>query len=169
MVANAEARYKPPGDKEAYEVAYNEAVRSLGYQRTSLDALRTRVGYLLSAATIATSFLGGLALRDATADLGAWIGIGLFVIFGALALRVLWPRAEGAGGFTASPTMVVEMIESADPTPSVGALYRDLALYADEAYQLNEANHVKPLTDFFRAASVVLLLEIIAWVVALSV
>ncbi len=100
--------------------------------------------------------------------MGAWIGIGLFVIFGALALRVLWPRAEGAEGFTASPTLLVEIIESSTPPPTPAMLYRDLAIYGEEAYQVNEERHVKPLTDYFRAAIVVLLLEIVAWVVTLA-
>jgi hypothetical protein len=33
-----------------YELAYNEAVRALAEQRSSLEALRTRAGILLSAA-----------------------------------------------------------------------------------------------------------------------
>jgi hypothetical protein len=82
-----------------YEVVYREAVRALDFQRNAFDALRARVGYLLSAATIATSFLGGLALRDHS-DEGSWIAIGLFVGFGAFALRLLWPRAEGAEAST---------------------------------------------------------------------
>jgi hypothetical protein len=155
------------GDKEGYLIAYNEAIRSLDFQRAALDALRTRVGYLLSAATIATSFLGGLALRNA--DAGVWVGIVLFVVFGALSLRVLWPRAEGAEGFTAQPSQLIEWIESYDPVPTVATLYHDLALYAEDAYQNNEARHVKPLTDYFRAAIIVLLLEIVAWVIDVSV
>jgi hypothetical protein len=69
-------------NRERYEVAYREAVRALDYQRSAIDALRTRVGYLVSAAAIATSFLGGLALEDG-ASVGGWVAIGLFVAFGA--------------------------------------------------------------------------------------
>ena len=86
---------------------YDEAIRALDIQRPAFDALRTRVGFLLSAAAIATSFLGGLALR-AGSDAGAWVGIALFSAFGVVALRILWPRAEGAGGFTARPSLVIQ-------------------------------------------------------------
>jgi hypothetical protein len=58
-----------------YEVVYREAIRALDLQRNAFDTLRARVGFLLSAATIATSFLGGLALRDRS-DAGSWIALG---------------------------------------------------------------------------------------------
>jgi hypothetical protein len=153
-----------------YEVVYREAVRALDFQRNAFDALRARVGYLLSAATIATSFLGGLALRDHS-DEGSWIAIGLFVGFGAFALRLLWPRAEGAEGFTATPSIVInEYLEPEDGEPSeVGVIYRDLALFAEEAHDLNRDTHFKPLTNYFRFAITLLTAEIVAWVVDLAI
>jgi len=69
--------------ERAYRVVYDEAIRALDLQRAAFDSLRTRVGFLLSAAAIATSFLGGLALRTGS-DVGAWIGIALFAIFGGV-------------------------------------------------------------------------------------
>jgi hypothetical protein len=153
-----------------YEVVYHEGIRALDFQRNSFDTLRERVGFLLSAATIATSFLGGLALRDHS-DAGSWIAIGLFVGFGAFALRLLWPRAEGAEGFTATPSIVIsEYLEPEEGEPSeIGVIFRDLALFAEEAHDLNRDNHLKPLTNYFRVAITLLTAEIVAWVVDLAI
>lgn len=153
-------------NRERYEVAYREAVRALDYQRSAIGALRTRVGYLVSAAAIATSFLGGLALEDG-ASVGGWVAIGLFVAFGAVGAKILWPRAEGAEGFTAKPSVLIETIDAADES-KIGTIYRDLALYAEEAHDLNNDRHVKPLTDWFRAAILLLMAEISAWVIDLA-
>jgi len=153
-----------------YEVVYREAIRALDLQRNAFDALRSRVGFLLSAAAIATSFLGGLALRDRS-DTGSWIAIFLFVAFGAFALRLLWPRAEGAEGFTATPSLVIsQYLEVEDEQNSdLGTIYRDLALFAEEAHDFNRDEHLNPLTNYFRAAITLLTAEIVAWVVDLAI
>ncbi len=155
---------------EAYELVYREAVRALDLQRGAFDTLRARVGFLLSAATIATSFLGGLALQERS-DAGSWIAIGLFVAFGATALRLLWPRLEGAEGFSATPSIVIgEYLEpdEGEACP-LSVIYRDLALFAEEAHDFNRDTHLKPLTNYFRAAITLLTAEIVAWIVALAV
>jgi hypothetical protein len=154
-----------------YEVVYREAIRALDLQRQAFDALRARVGFLLSAAAISTSFLGGLVLRSKP-NFGTWIAIGLFILFGAVALRILWPRAEGAAGFTATPSLVIaQYLEDEDgeerPRP-LWVMYHDLALYAEEAHDLNEEAHLKPLTNYFRAAILLLTAEIAAWVIDLA-
>lgn len=157
--------------ERAYEVVYTEAIRALDLQRVAFDALRARVGFLLSAATIATSFLGGLALQD-SGSVGNWVPVLLFVAFGAVSLRLLWPRAEGADGFTATPSIIIgEYLEregDAEPA-SLKELYRDLALFAEEAHNRNRDAHLAPLTNFFRIAIVLLTAEIVAWVVDLGV
>lgn len=154
----------------AYEVIYREAIRALDLQRNSFDALRARVGFLLSAATIATSFLGGLALRT-RGDAGSWTAIGLFAAFGAASLRLLWPRLEGAEGFSATPSIVIsEYLEPEDGEPKeLSTMYRDLALFAEETHDFNRDNHLKPLTNWFRIAITLLTAEIVAWVVDLAV
>ena len=53
-----------PERSAAYELAYQEGVRALDEQRVVIDAFRTRAGLLLSAAAIATSFLGRAALQE---------------------------------------------------------------------------------------------------------
>jgi hypothetical protein len=153
-------------DVRGYELAHREALRALDYQRAALDALRSRVGLLLSAGAIATSFLGGQALRT-EANAWAWTAIVFFVVFGAVALRILWPRAEGAEGFTAVPSgMIAEFLEG-ETRHSLPKIYRELALHAEAAHDLNRDRHFGPLTWYFRAAISLLMAEIVLWVVAL--
>jgi hypothetical protein len=52
------AATRPPPD-EGYLLAFEEGARGLARQEAQLDAMRSRAGILLSAAAIATSFLGG--------------------------------------------------------------------------------------------------------------
>ena len=58
------------GADAAYELAYDEAVAAVSTQQAVIDAFRSRAGLLLSGAAIATSFLGGQALRSG--DPGTW-------------------------------------------------------------------------------------------------
>jgi hypothetical protein len=155
-------------DKDrAYEAVYKEAVRALDLQRAALDVMRTRVGFLMSAATIATSFLGGLALKD-RAGIGGWVAIVLFAGFGGVALRILWPRAEGADGFTASASETIDGYIEGAQAFTLGEMYRDLALYAEVYHNGNRDRHLVPLTRDFRIAISLLALEILAWVVDLA-
>jgi hypothetical protein len=156
--------------ERGYEIVYNEAIRALDLQRGSFDALRARVGFLLSAATLATSFLGGLALRAHRPDVGSWVAIGLFGAFGALALRILWPRAEGADGFTVIPSIVMsDYLEPPDgEIRPPWTLYRDLALMAEDAHDVNLDSHLRPVTRWFRASTVLLIAEVATWIVDLA-
>jgi hypothetical protein len=56
---------KTAPDPELITLVYNEAMRALSEQSSALDGLRTRAGLILTAASIASSFLGGLALQQA--------------------------------------------------------------------------------------------------------
>jgi hypothetical protein len=154
-------------DIPSYELVYREAIRALDFQRAALDALRTRAGILLSGGAVATSFFGGVALRDEVSNWD-WLAVFLFIAFGLLVLRVLWPQAEGAEGFTATPSIVIANYLEGEEKFEVGNIYRDLALYAEEAHDHNRDHHLAPLTWFFRIATVTLVVEIVAWVVAIA-
>ena len=144
-------------------IVYDEALRALNLQRESLEALRTRAGILLSAGAVSTSFLGGATLRE---TVRAWFATGLFVVFGALVLRVLWPQAEGSHGFTVPPSAATAYLS--DERASTTRVYLDLALYLEEAYELNQRRHIVPLTRTFRIATLAVVGDTVAWVVALA-
>jgi hypothetical protein len=155
-----------------YRVVYDEAIRALAMQKASFDALRSRVGFLIAAAAIATSFLGGLALDQRELHAGATVAIILFVAFGAVSLRILWPRAEGADGFTATPSLVIDQYleagDNQDEEQPLWVIYRDLGLYAEEAHDNNTRAHLAPLSSWFRWGIILLTAEIVVWVVDLA-
>jgi hypothetical protein len=83
------------------QLAYDEAVRAIDSQASTLESLRSRAGTLLSAASLVTGFLGGLALASPTLVSGevvrgkvgvpAWFAIGAFIGVAVFALLILLP------------------------------------------------------------------------------
>ena len=133
-------------------------------QQANLDNLRARVGILLSAATIATSFLGGLALDGGrTLLLFGYVAIGLFVTHIALGLYILWPR--GWKFQTSAELMVKNWIERHDVDED--QLRRVLAVRADRHHSRQGA-HLDWLWNAYAAAIVVLAAEIGAWLAELG-
>ena len=148
-----------------YALAFEEGVRGLARQEVQLDGIRSRAGILLSAAAIATSFLGGRALEDHGPMFWTWAAIACFAGLAAGALVILWPRRDWA--FSASPGSIIGLyLERDDPWPPA-AMHRELALHMDGAYELNRTR-LDHLTWAFRAASVFLVLEVGAWVVNIA-
>ncbi len=73
-------------------LAYDESVRGWALQSSVLDELRSRAGVLLSAASVASAFLGALAL-EGTEEFSA-LSIAGTTAFGCVVLLcvyVLWP------------------------------------------------------------------------------
>lgn len=146
----------------AYELAYREGVRALDEQRVVIDAFRTRAGLLLSAAAIATSFLGGAALQRGTSAL-TWFAIGAFVLLGVGVVMILWPRGDWE--YAASPLRIIESYVEPDPL-DLPLIHRDLALHMDASFLMNRG-HLQTLVYLFRGCSILLVAEIVAWVVDL--
>src|SRR4051794_35626476 len=91
---------------KGYQLAYEASERALTQQQAVLDGLRTRASILISAAAIATSFLGAQALRGPPEDprthvtpepmvhVFGWLGIALFVLVGLCTVLILFPRKD---------------------------------------------------------------------------
>jgi hypothetical protein len=152
------------GRAPAYELAYTEGVRALDEQRVVIDAFRTRAGLLLSAAAIATSFLGGAALDGGTSVL-TWLAITAFVLLGVGVILILWPRGDWE--YTARPRRIIETYIEPDSL-GLPLIHRDLAYHMDASY-LRNRGHLHDLVRLFRVSSILLVLEIVAWVVDLIV
>lgn len=154
----------PPAAEAGYQLAFEEGTRGLGRQEAQLDAMRSRAGILLSAAAIATSFLGGQALTDHDPRLWTWLAIASFAGLAVAALVILWPRRDWA--FSASPGLIIGLyVEDGDPW-ALPAIHRELALHMDEAYELNRTR-LDHVIWAFRAACSLLVLEVGMWVVNL--
>jgi hypothetical protein len=147
-----------------YQIAYDEAIRSLSLQQGMIDSLRTRAGLLLSAAAVTTSFLGAQALREGGPTAATWLALASFVGLAIAALAILWPHQLE---FTANPADVIESyIETEEPL-SAADMQRDLSLHMQRSYADNLAGQ-KQLARRFRLAGVLLTVEVIFWIVDLA-
>lgn len=79
-------------EKRLYNLAVQEAMRSLSQQQATLESLRGRAGVLLSAAMISTSFFGAQTINSRLAGFWPIVASALFVVVGVCAIAVLWPR-----------------------------------------------------------------------------
>jgi hypothetical protein len=88
----------------------------------------------------------------------------VFVLLGAAVLAILWPRSDWR--YTARPRRIIETyVDCPDPL-SLPEMHRELALYLDTNY-LKNRGQLSVLTKLFRAASVLLTVEVLAWAVDL--
>jgi hypothetical protein len=148
--------------EDIYNVAHDEIVRALSQQAAALEALRTRAGLLLSAASIATSFLGGQALQGRPLDVLRWTAVGAFVGLAVSVLYVLWPHRERL-----PVAMPSRLLREFDTGSSHTEAITSAALYLEASYVENE-DLVKRLSDGLRIAMGLLALEVAAWIAALA-
>lgn len=144
--------------RDAYKLAFDEAVRGLGHQQSRLDDFRARGG-ILSAAAIVTSLLGGRALERGSPSLWVWLALACFAGVSALALLFLAPRRWE---FTAVPRRIISTYIEADPPLPIPMIHRDLALNMEDSYISNEIG-LEKLIIRFRLALGFLATEIVAW------
>jgi hypothetical protein len=146
-----------------YKVAFDEAVRALSEQRALIESVRGRAGLLLSAAAVTTSFLGAQALQGGLSA-ASWAALASFVGIATLSLAILWPRHWE---FTSNPSELIRgYIEAERPMP-MEELHRDLSLYMHASYRENWQG-VDQLVRLFQAASGLLAVEVLLWIVAIA-
>jgi hypothetical protein len=149
-------------DGSLYQLAFEEAKRAVVQQVGALEAVRGRAGMLLAVASLATSFLGGLALQDdRPKNLLAWVGVGSFVGLVALTLVMLLPR-KWVFSFTAG-RIIGDYIEAEEPA-DLAKTHRELALHLDKHFERNQ-KRLNRLYAAFVAAGVLLAVEVLAWLV----
>ena len=146
-----------------YKVAYDEAVRALSEQQAAIESVRTRVGLLLSAATVTTSFLGAQALQGGSSSLFSWLALLAFVVVAATSLAILWPRSWE---FTANSGRLESCIESAEEI-RIEDLYRALSSRMQGSFSANHQGLIE-LAGLFQAASGLLTIEVVLWVAAIA-
>jgi hypothetical protein len=149
---------------EVYEIAFKEGGRALDGQERTVNELRSRASVLVAAAAVTTSFFGGRVLTGQDPPVFAWVAIAAFVAVGVTVLAVLWPRHDWE--FSADAVDVIEDYAepSLVPTPLV---HRDLAIHRSNSYAKN-AKQLGTLYFAFRGGLVCLVIEVVAWVVALA-
>jgi hypothetical protein len=154
--------------RDGYALAYREARMGLEDQERSVVELRARAGALIAAAAITTSFFGGQTLVKHDISAAAWIAIGCFVLLGFAVLLVLWPRQDWE--FSLAPDQfITTYLEPAEGEPlALHLVERDLALHMGRSAKLNR-RQLRTLMGVFRVGAVLLVVEVLAWVVALVV
>lgn len=149
-----------------YEIAYREAVRAIEHQDAALDELRSRAGILLAAATIATSFLGGVALDNADPTCWSWVAVAFFVGVTFATGRVLWPVQDWRFVMHADK-IVAAYIENDEGALSPSGMHRELALRYATNLEHNEPK-LEKLRSWFRAGAGLLATEILFWIIDLA-
>lgn len=147
-----------------YELAFDEAGRALDSQERAVNELRARAGVLIAAAAITTSFFGSRAVSGELTTAG-WCAISAFALVGMTVLVVLWPRSDWE--FSANATDVIATYIEAEPPVTLDRIHRDLALHRSARYDHNGA-HLRTLVRAFQLGLAMLLIEVAAWLVALS-
>ncbi len=144
-------------------LVYDEALRSIAQQQASVEALRSRVGTLLSAASISTAFLGAQALANRTPGQWGLLAMVSFVAVVGVSIAIMWPYEWI---FRRSPKAILrEYIDHNEPLV-MPAIQRDLALHLEDHYDRNERK-LNRLLRVFEAGCAVLALEVVAWLVEL--
>lgn len=152
-----------PRDEKTAKLAFDEAIRALTAQHDARITVGTRAGTLISAAAIATSFLGGLALDTGDPTVCSWIAIGLFV---ALAGTTLWILSPLEPPSWVSPA-ALNNLHRDQPELAFSEIQMGAAEQLEDFYE--EARvRLGRLRRLFGVASLLLVLEILAWVVDLA-
>ena len=144
------------------KLAYDESVRALQHQSSTLDDLRSRTGILLAALTLSATFLGGRALVGSAFSVFSWSGVALlcFLVAGGLCLAILWPSAGWSFIFDAKK--ILKAVEEEDTLDEMHSQY------AGENRKNWEKNDKKLecLYGRFRWAVAVLILQVFFWLLA---
>ena len=143
------------------ELAYAEATRAIGQQQTKLDNVRTRVGVMFSASSVAAAFLGNAAIGDDGVNGAAMaVAVAAYTLVAVVTLLVLLPyKFEFA--FSAETMLKKEWADLED-----GDLHGQLALYLEDQFDRNEEK-IGRLFWGLEAAAGFTSVEIVAWLIAL--
>jgi predicted permease len=150
-------------DKERYAFVYDEAMRSLDQQRETLDSVYSRTGTLLSAAAIATSFLGGVAFDDDNVGGAGIVAVALFAVLGGICAWILIPRRWN---FHWGTSLLLKNYIEADEPASMPDTHKDLAIHAEENMGVNRKK-IQWLMVGYIVATVLLVSEIVGWLIEL--
>lgn len=146
-------------------LVFEESRRSLTEQQGVLDEVRARAGMVLSAASIATGFLGGVALSRH--PLGGWSVVAILAFAGmaVVALLVLYPWGGWYFRFPAYD-LLNDYVEGKDAL-DLDAMLRDLSIDAEANYAHN-AGKIVWLHRGLSWAIGLLSAQIVAWLLAIA-
>jgi hypothetical protein len=144
-------------------LAYQLSLRALERQDRVLDELRARTGTMLAASSIAASFLGGQAAGGDSGVLTV-LAVGTFVVSIAALTYVLLPKSDLVFSLRGSVLFEEEFEEAVEPAET----YRRLAYWLERYHDANELV-VDRLFGYFRVATFAVLLQVVLWVLEITV
>jgi len=151
---------------DGYALALEEARRALDAQERVVAQLSIRAGLLISAAAIVTSFLGGPVLARSDIDLAAWLATAAFI-------AVTWPssRSSGLGGRWSSRCTPSRSSSgsSKPPTRRIPKAFGERWRFHMGRSIDRNAREISAMMTSFHIASVLLAMEIGAWVMSLVI
>jgi hypothetical protein len=156
-----EAREK---DDPRLELIYREALRGLVQQQGVVESMNTRAGNLIFAAAFVSSLFGSRALAD---GLGLFDGLAVALLFvlGALIVFMLWPYHNYR--FRFDPAELLSLYVDGEAPASLPQMHRSLALRI-EADRASNWRLIQRLRVALQIALILLLLEILAWLLAIA-
>lgn len=152
----------PPEADPRLALVYEESRRALDQQQAALDNLRTRTGVLIAAAAIASSFLGGQALRTEALSVWSWLGLVALAAVGLSAILVLAPW--GRWVFSNNVETLLSGYIRADDPATLGEMEVRLAKFNQKHRDTNQRK-LDRLYLGFRIACGALVLEVGFWLI----
>jgi hypothetical protein len=141
---------------------YESAVRTLDQQASLLANVQTRAGTLLTATSIVTVTLAGLAIAEDEPLSGyAWVAAAFFLLVVAVCVWEIGP-ANG-WKFRIDAHEYVQHVLDPEPRPSLDQVHRDLSLQMNSWASENEKKLNRRLNGF-RLASLALVVEVGFWI-----
>jgi hypothetical protein len=149
-------------DDPRMALVYDQAVRALDDQRDLVESVRVRAGMLVSAASVATAFLAGLAKaeREGLTTLGWW-ATAQFALVVILALLILWPTRRWI--IRPNAKKLIRDYLEVEPAASLDEMRRDLALHMENWIEGNSIK-LRRLFIMYQLASVALGAEVLLWI-----
>ncbi len=148
---------------DAWKVAYDQGQRAVSQQVSTVDQIRSRAGVLVSVGSGATGFLGKEAVTSGNV-LALWVGLGMYIAFAIASLKVLWPSSGWSFSLN-SKKYVNGFLQRHDPY-ELADIYRILGEQMQDDWEAND-HKLGNMYEWFKFASVFLVFEIAAFLVAL--
>jgi len=139
------------------ELSYEAAVRALDLQERSIDQLRGRAGTVLVAASVTASFLGAQTIQHAN-GIGVLGALALVSLASSICLSVYVLLPKEGFVFSVNAARIFEELYGLDPEEAERRL-----IYWLESYWQENNGKLERLGQYFFAASLSLILQLIFW------
>ncbi|HEX8859986.1 MAG TPA: hypothetical protein VGC06_13020 [Actinomycetes bacterium] len=160
--SNLHAMSEPDDPRTAF--VYQEALRGLTQQQTTVDGLHISAGTLIFAASFASSLLGSRALSDGL-QAWDWAAVVLLFAIGALAVVMLWPYYNFWSRFDVEE--LLSQYVDAEAPATMTEMHRALAVRL-KRYQQRNQRIIRRIREAFQLSLILLLFEIVAWLLSIA-